>query len=314
LRGLRITWDDKMLNKSALTDDSVSNMIDMMIWLSAQYGPPVKQAVPKILNPDLALHERCWGDEDPRTVFAWADAEVAYLSELCNMKDWSVQVAPNGNEAQLHRNAYRPADTDMPPETDKLTSLTPLKSNAWDKGKYPGYFVDHFGRPTFFYDPRRCVEPGYFTKTMLPQFATLKIFSNHPPSEFGEDSLEQLTQMTACHMGFGFTLLALAQSPSSSNWASIAMLGKGQADEDELPYLYGTFITLAAHCLTREQVLATYGQLMAQRTRKILTAAYEQIHAQTSVLKLLKMISRPIHTERPERSHLGLVQASGGPE
>ncbi len=301
-----------MLNKYTLTDESVSNMIDMMIWLSAQYGPPVKQAVPKILKPDLAVHERCWGDEDPRTVFAWADAEVAYLSELCDMKDWSVQVAPNGNEAQLHRNTYRSADTDMPPETDRLTSLTPLKSNAWDQGKYPGYFVDHFGRPTFFYDPRRCMEAGYFAKIMLPQFATLKIFSNHPPSEFGEDSLEQLTQMTACHMGFGFTLLALAQSSSSSNWGPMAMLDIGQTDEEETPYLYGTLITLAAHRLTREQVIATYGQLMTQRTRKIIAPAYEQIHAQTDVLKLLKMFSKPIHTERLERSHLGQVQVSGG--
>ena len=92
----------------------------------------------------------------------------------------------------------------------------------------------------------------------------------------------------------------------------MAMLTPNQADADELPYLYGTLITLAAHRLTREQIIATYGQLMTQRTRKILGAAYDQIQAQTDVLKLLKLLSKPIRNERPEHSHLHQARVSNG--
>jgi len=297
-----------MLNKATLTDNTVLTLYDMMIWLSAQYGPPVKQAVPKILNPDMPCHERHWSEDDQRTVFAWADAEVNYLSQLCKMESWSVQVAPNGNRAKLQRVA-RESTRDK----ESSHSLRSLISGKWSEDNYPGYFVDYFGRPTFFYDPRRCIEPGYFAKTLLPQFALLKIYAKHPPAEFGEDSIESLVQMTACHMGVGFTLLSLSQGGSPQNWTPMAMINPNQADEDELPYLYGTLITLAAHHQTREQIIATYGQLMTQRTRKILGAAYDHIQAQTDVLKLLRLLSKPIRNERPEHSHLHLAQVSNGP-
>ena len=295
-----------MLNKSTLTDESVAIYYDMMIWLSAQYGPPVKQAVPKVLNPDLPLHERCWGEDDPRTVFAWAEAETAHLSKVCKMDDWSVQVAPNGNKTPL-----TPTSGSAP--ADEAASLTPLKSNAWSEDKYPGYFVDYFGRPTFFYDPRRCMEAGYFAKTLLPQFALLKIYAKHPPLEFGDDCLSSLMQMTACHMGLGFTLLALSQRGSPQGWSPRAMIMPRQPDADELPYLYGTLIGLAAHRMTREQIIATYGQLMTQRTRKSLDAAYDQIESHTDVLKLLKLLSKPIRNEHPEHSRLHPAQVSSGP-
>lgn len=297
-----------MLNKTTLTDDSVSTFFDMIIWLTAQYGPPIKHAVPKILNPDMPLHMRCWEEDDPRPVFAWAEAEAAYLSSVCMMEGWSVQVAPNGNKAQSQNLAIG-----HPSERDAKPSLTPLKSTAWSADKYPGYFVDYFGRPTFFYDPRRCKEAGYFAKTLLPQFALLKIYAKHPPAEFGEKSIEQLVQMTACHMGLGFTMLVLSQSGTPKNWMPLNLMSSHHADADELPYLYGTLITLAAHRLNQEQIIATYGQLMTQRTRKILGAAYAQIHAQPDVLKLLKMLAKPIRSARPEYNHHHQAQASNGP-
>lgn len=294
-----------MLNKSTLTDESVSTLFDMMIWLSAQYGPPVKQSVPKIISPHLPLHERCWGEDDPRTVFAWAEAEAAYLSKVCNMQDWPVQVAPNGTKAEVQRITKKPQPVDTSP-----VSLRPLKSNAWSEDKYPGYFVDYFGRPTFFYDPRRCVEAGYFTKTILPQFALLKIYAKHPPAEFSHQSIEGLVHMTTCHMGVGFTMLALSQDDSPDSWTPMALLSSHEPDAEELPYLYGTLMSLAAHRLTREQIIATYGQLMTQRTRKLLNTAYEQITSQTDMLKLLKVLSKPIRSEDPEHSRLGPVRLS----
>ena len=301
MRGLRIYVDDKMLNSSIIDSKVVDTFFDMMIWLTAQYGPPIKHAVPKILNPDLPLHERCWGEDDPRTVFAWAEAEVAYLSKVCNMEDWSVQVAPDGNRAQLQQITMT---ADQNSQTSEVSqSLTPLMSGVWHENEYPGYFVDYYGRPTFFYDPRRCIDAGYLAKTLLPQFAILKIYAKYPPSEFGAESIEKLVQMTACHMGVGFNLLALSQSARAENWTPLALLTPKHANHEELPYLYGTLISLAAHRLTREQILATYGQLISQRTRKLIDQAYDQIQSRTDVLKLLKMLCKPTRSANPEHSH-----------
>ena len=299
-----------MLNSLALDDETVAIFFDMMIWLTAQYGAPVKQAAPKIITPEQFIHERCWGEDDPRTIFAWAEAEVAYLAKICQMENWSVQVAPNGNKGKLQPATKMIIQAGSSPANGQ--SLTPLISNAWIENQYPGYFVDYFGRPTFFYDPRRCAEAGYFAKTILPQFALLKIYAKHPPAEFGSESIKKLAQMTVCHMGVGFTLLALSQGGSRKNWTPFSLLSSDQPDEEELPYLYGTLISMAAHRLTREQILATYGKLMTQRTRKLIRHAYNQIQAQSDVLKLLKILSKPTRSAHPEHSHLHQAQVSNG--
>ena len=299
-----------MLKSTALDDETVATFFDMIIWLTAQYGAPVKQAVPKIIKPEQRIDERCWGENDPRTIFAWADAEIAYLSKVCQMENWSVQVAPNGNKAKLQHAAKMIIQAGSSPANGQ--SLTPLISNVWIENQYPGYFVDYFGRPTFFYDPRRCAEVGYFAKTILPQFALLKIYAKHPPAEFGSESIEKLVQMTACHMGVGFTLLALSQGGSPKSWTPVSLLSSNQSDEEELPYLYGTLISMAAHRLTREQILATYGKLMTPRTRKLIGPAYQQIQAQTDVLKLLKILSKPTRSAHPVHSHPHQAQVSNG--
>ncbi len=271
-----------MLSKTILNDETVSIYFDMMIWLSSQYGPASKQAVPKVLNPETPIDERCWGDEDCRTVFAWAEAEVMQLAKACDMQHWSVQVAPDGHKAKL--------------QAANSVTITPLKSSAWQAGEYPGYFVDYFGRPVFFYDPRQCIEPGYFAKTLIPQFALLKIYAKHPPLEFGESSIKSLVQMTACHMGLGFTMLALCQGQRSESWTPLSILTSTQDQEDSrsssAAYLCGTLLSLTAHRLTPEQIIATYGPLMSERTRRDLRPALSQIESQTDLLKLLRLISR----------------------
>lgn len=295
-----------MLKSLAVDDETVAIFFDMMIWLTAQYGAPIKQTTPKVITPEQLIHERCWDENDPRTIFAWAEAEAAYLAKICKMENWSVQVAPNGNKAKLQNARKVIIQAGSSPANGQ--SLTPLRSNAWNENQYPGYFVDYFGRPTFFYDPRRCAEAGYFAKTIIPQFALLKIYAKHPPADFGTESIEKLVQMTACHMGLGFTLLALFQGGAPKNWTPLSLLSPDQHDDEELPYLYGTLISMAAHLLTREQILATYGKLMTPRTRKLIGPAYEQIQAQTNVLKLLKILSKPTRSANPEHSHLHQVQ------
>lgn len=297
-----------MLNKPLLSDETVQSLYDMMIWLSTAYGSPVKQTVPKVLNPEVPCHQRLWQDDDPRIVFDWARSEMKYLSQLCKMEDWSVQVAPDGYRAQLQSLTPNTA-----PEDIHDPSLTPLISRAWRENKYPEYVVDNYGRPTFYYDPSRCVEAGYFTKTVLPQFALLKIYAKHPPSEFVESSIGRLVQMTVCHMGVGFNLLALMQAKNSQNWTPKAMLSLNQADNVELSYLYGTLISLAAHRLTREQIIATYGKLMTQRTRRLLNVAHEQLESYKDSLKLLRLLSQPIRSAHPEHNHLHQARVSNGP-
>lgn len=289
-----------MLNKFTIQDESVSNYIEMMIWLSAQFGPVKKPVVPKIIKPNIPLHERHWTEDDPRTVFAWAEAEAVYMAKLCNMENWPIQVAPNADKAKLHLTSA------------KTGFLKPLKSDAWCADKYPGYFVDYFGRPTFFYDPRRCSDLGYFAKTLLPQFALLKIYAKHPPAEFDNSAIDALLHMTACHMGFGFTLLAMSQNERSQSWTPMAILNAHTPDFEELPYLYGTLIGLAAHRLTREQIIATYGPIITHKTRKHIGAALDQIESQSDILKLLRLFCKPTHSGRPEHSLLHQVQSSAG--
>ncbi len=289
-----------MLNKSTLPDESVSAYMELMIWISAQYGPAKKPDVPKVIKPEPPIHHRRWTEDDPRTVFAWAESEAAYLSEICQMESWTIQVAPNGDQAKLH------------PISAATAYLKPLKSNAWYENRYPGYFVDYFGRPTFFYDPRRCAEAGYFAKTLLPQFALLKIYAKYPPAEFKNKDLASLVQTTVCHMGFGFAMLAMIQHDRAQSWTPMAMLNAYTPHDEELPYLYGTLIGLAAHRLTREQIAATYGAIITNRTRKLIGSSLDQIDKQADVLKLLRLFSRPNRSALPEHSLLHSVQSSGG--
>jgi len=198
--GLRIKWDDLMLNKTTLPDDSVSSFMEMMVWLSAQYGPLKKPAVPKILKPETPLHDRRWGEDDPRTVFTWAEAESQHIAQICHMEEWPVQVTPNGEKAKLH----------------------------------------------------------------------------------------------------------------SISWTPMAMLNAYAPHDEELPYLYGTLIGLAAHRLTREQILATYGPVISNRTRKQVGTVLDQIASQKDTLKLLRLFTKPTHTEHLERSRLDPVQSSSG--
>jgi len=147
------------------------------------------------------------------------EAESQHIAQICHMEEWPVQVTPNGEKAKLHS------------ISSKTGYLTPLKSDAWCENKYPGYFVDYFGRPTFFYDPRRCSEAGYFAKILLPQFALLKIYAKHPPAEFDTRAMESLVQMTVCYMGFGFTLLAMSQRYSGGEGAAPLNISTSKSSE-----------------------------------------------------------------------------------
>ena len=92
----------------------------------------------------------------------------------------------------------------------------------------------------------------------------------------------------------------------------MAMLHAYTPHDKELPYLYGTLIGLAAHRLTAEQIIATYGAIITNRTRKLTSSSLNQIEAQSDILKLLRLFTRPNRNGPLEHSHLHSTLLSGG--
>lgn len=285
-----------MQNNIVLKEADAFFYFKMMIWMCSQFGPPIKQRVPKVINPDLPIHLRCWDENNPAPVFKWANEEARFLAAKCGLAQWPIQLAPNREKAYQQEEENSPAQR--------------LESNTWDEGLNSTYYVDHYGRPVFYYDPARCAETGYLAHLLIPRFARLKLYARRPPQAFTRDEVKSLTRLLVCHMGLGFTLLASTQMQNKANWSPLALLNSQQSEEAEMQYLFGTIMTLSAHKLTAEQILASYGSLMSASTRKLIRTVLWQAERQTEAMKLLRRLSKPakartvpIRSAGPKRNH-----------
>jgi hypothetical protein len=294
-----------MQHSAILKDDEAFFCFKMMIWMCSQFGPPVKQRVPKIIKPDLPLHLRCWDENNPTPVFKWAFEEAQFLAEKCGLAHWPIQLAPSRKKA----------NEDM----IDIQSVHTLDSDRWQAGINTGYCVDPYGRPIIHYDPGRCSEAGYLAHLLIPRFAKLKLYARRPPQSLTGDEVKSLTRLLVCHMGLGFTLLACTQRQNKMSWSPLALLNIQNSEDVEMQYLFGTVITLSAHKLTAEQMLASYGTLMNASTRKLIRTVLWQAERQTDAMKLLRRLSKPrkaarqtIRSEDPAHSPQRPAQSSAG--
>ena len=297
--------------KEPITRRQINLIFDMTVWVTKFYGPSIRAKVPKILQTGNPL--QAWTDTNPDPVFYWASTEFTRLLKHTQMTDWCIELRPDATKV------------------DK-SSTNNLKSRSWQAGQYPGYYVDNMGRPIFYYDPRRCHEPGYLEGELIPKLAALKVFSSPKPTNFNANNMGLLIDVMACHMGHGFTNVSLREqkeetNPNTPDWFTFPFLNteniensKSTNETSAKHMLFITVLGLSARRYLPEQIISHYGPILSQQSRKAIWPIYKQIEKNAEYIKLLRIMTdnRIAKQNRtltrsvsPERNLARPVQSSG---
>lgn len=261
-------------SRPVLTDAAVNTLFDTTLWLTRQYGATIKPKLPKALAPASPL--RCWETDDPETVFNWAALEFTRLLSDMGMTEWAVQLLPDARRAS--RRDQHAVDS--------------LRSRDWQAGIFPGYYIDNLGRPLFYYDPRRCSEPGYLQNNLVPKLAALKLMSDVKPASFQSEDLPQTIDYMSAHLGQGFALIARLEAVQSEDATPLSFLLPPPETEARDHLLFATVLGLAAHRYTPEQIIASYGPYMSPRTRKAVWPVYKALQKHADFLSLLQLMTQ----------------------
>ena len=307
----RSLWDENMLNnpymKAQLSRREINLMFDMTVWVTKHHGPCIKPKVPKILKLGSLL--RAWNDTNPDPVFYWASAEFSRLLQHTQMTGWALELLPDATKAEQ-------------------CLSNSLKSRLWQAGHYPSYYIDDMGRPIFYYDPRRCDEPGYLAGELIPKLAALKVFSSPKPPNFDAANMDLLIDVMGCHLGQGFTKVSILEAKNrtparTSDWYPLSFL---ESENVDLPteisakhVLFITILGLSARRYTPEQIISHYGPILSKQSRKAIWPLYKLIEKNADFIKLLRIMTdnRLAKQNRvakrsvsPERSLVRPVQSS----
>lgn len=240
-------------------------LLNTALWLTKMHGASIRPRVPKLLSKRKQPSPlRCWDRDNPDTVFHWADAEFAKIREAMGLSDWAVQLLPDA--AQAARFDQRLVGN--------------LQSRSWDIAAFPNYYVDNYGRPLIYYDPRSCAAPGAFQMHIIPSLASAKLLSS------GTGELAQFAPSAppiadmCVHLGQGFTALAYYEAGSSA------------PSPDTLdPILTATVLSLMGHRMTPEQIIASYGPHMSKRSRRRIWPIYQALIKARDGVDLLQIMT-----------------------
>jgi len=158
-----------MLNKHLLDDNSVLFNFEFMAWLIRGFGAPHAPPVPSPLHRTECLSERAWSDNDQRSVYIWAEDELAHIKSKCHMENWNIIT----QSLQDHPLPY-----------EGTTAILA-------------------------FNPDRCHERGYFTACALNRLSEILIHSRLDTDNLAADVSQQLKILTICYLGQGFTLTSL---------------------------------------------------------------------------------------------------------
>lgn len=270
---------------------------DLMLWTTRIYGVSIKPPVPKALLMTRPVTH--WDASDPNTVFDWAEHSFGTLINNMALSDLEILLVADARRA----------------EPNDSFSRERLIIRAWQYGEIPAYQVNAWGKPVVYYDPRKCDQPGYFLRDILPKLASLKIASHPRPDGFFLTDIPDLITAVICHSGQGLSYNRLLTPDSNSR--SLLSRFKGDENIEANRYLYMAIMGLAARRYSPEQIIASYGPILSKSTRKRIFPIYKRIENSTDCIKLLRMmtdnrLSLPRHTSRSEypahsRPHQALV-------
>lgn len=271
-----------LMNPRLVREKDALLQFEIMAWLIRRHGPPARPTVPSPLHKSSSLEDLHWDASDSRSVFDWADDSFGMIKSDCRMDDWTVTVIPAGDGVDP-------------------SSVMPTRQLASPHSHAP-YIVDLHGRPVFFYDPRDCVEPGYFTARAVLRLAELRLtgFESATPLSGFTGRMAVLT--AAC---YGRQGLALANLPRDVS----AFLTSDQ-DLRAVPHrvvmntlCFSTCLALRIRRQSEEMILATYGARMPKVFRRKIKQACRQIDSFEQELKLLQVMSEPAphHATNPAR-------------
>ena len=248
---------------------------EVMAWLIQNYGSPPRPPVPSPLHISASFETLSWGDLDTRTIFDWAEDHFHAILSQCHMEDLNLQLTPAGDGL------------------DAAQLAASLRLDAFASGRNP-YVVNtqnsHGTR--LYYDPRDCVEPGYFSARMILQLADIRVadFRSH----YGLSPIMQrmVTLISATYCRQGFTLANVPQE----------VLNFLTADNDirAVPHrivvnglCYATCLGLRIRRQSPEQIIATYGTRMTKPFRRKVRQACRQIDSHAEDLAVLQMLAEP---------------------
>jgi len=261
-----------MLISKRLPSEHYTRLCDITLWVTKQYGPAKRPTVPKILSRGSLLSR--WKEDNPTTVLDWASDNFARLLDDMDLCDLPLQLVANGEKA----------------DTYPSKSFDSLRSRCWTSGQYPGYFVDEYGRPILYYDPRKCDQTGYFLGQILPKLIMIKLFVNARPKAFDNYTNSEITDAMICHFGHGFNMLHNIEATSSQS-ITTRLLRQNQHHRRLLHFAYGSVISLSAHRYSPEQIISTYGPILSKTTRQLVWPIYKTIEKDAEFIKLLRLMT-----------------------
>jgi len=116
-----------MLISKRLPSEHYTRLCDITLWVTKQYGPAKRPAVPKILSRGSLLSR--WKEDNPTTVLDWASDNFARLLDDMDLCDLPLQLVANGEKADTY---VQPEHNNTSFET-KPTSQTLVTLRLWQR-------------------------------------------------------------------------------------------------------------------------------------------------------------------------------------
>jgi|GEM_PF-3800282 len=275
-----------MLNINFLRESRALWHMDMLIWLINHNGPPHTPNVPSPLHFTQPLSQRCWGEMDTRMPLIWAEDEVAHIIANTKLPIQNISIIPDVDQVLRH-------STSNTPNSSHKAHFTA----GWQKTPDLRINLNIQGQPIILYDPRRCMEPGYFSAKVIMAMARIYVGMNEKPDNFMTENERALTWLAACFSGQGFVLLDLSEKLFAEMLFNREITQKYRRSIHR-EITFTTVLCLASKGMMAEQIIATYGPIISKSVRRNIWSIYKQISRYDQKLKMLRLLINR-NTKRP---------------
>jgi hypothetical protein len=277
-----------MLKTRLIREQDSRLHFEVMAWLIQNFGSPPRPPVPSPLHKSPSFDALSWGDMDTRTIFDWADDHFYAIKTECHMENLNILLTPAGDGL------------------DAAQLAASRRLDALASGRNP-YLADTQTKdnPQVFYDPRDCVEPGYFAARIILQLADIRISDFRSEYPLSPMMQRMVTLIAATYCRQGFTLANIPQEISS--------FLTPRSDLRAVPLrivvnslCYATCLGLRVRRQSAEQIIATYGTRMPKIFRRKVRQACRQIDSHAEDLAVLQILAEPRAKRRETPQHVNI--------
>ncbi len=270
---------DTLLKKSLIREEDRAIIVEMTAWLINRYGLPKAARVPSPLHPSPSLKDVVFEGNNAGHFHDWSLETFDYLKSECGRDDWCVQLFPQSRlSPNLHHLVY---------------------AKNWSLNATDPYRLDNYGRPVINFDPISCTTPGAFALNVILKLSEIQLMNFCPHTPVSPTTGAMVLLASAAYLGQGFNLLSLTDLISrelSSKDGSVVI--SKRIVEDAL--IFGASLNLMALNRAPEQIIAAYGKMAPQKTRKKIHFACRQISRAEQDLKLLKVCVNASRSSQPK--------------